>query len=281
MITSIIFSKDRALQLDLTIQSIQENFPICKDIKVIYKTSSHDHDMSYRKLRNTHSDVQFANQEDGELLPPIIDIIKKSCNNDICFFTDDNIFYRKSKSTEADISNLLNDNCCVSLRLGVNITHRDFGNGLEPDAKPQLFKDGSNHIVWNRMSVPAGGYWNYPLSVDGHIFKRSVISNILHTIAFWPEAAMIITPNKFEQILQRFFFEVTATMASEVYSCVVNSPNNRVQNEIQNKHGEKFFCDADTLNYLFAKGKRLDLDKIDFGQICSPHQELDIIKALT
>lgn len=279
MITSIIFSKDRALQLDLTLESIKQNFPICNKIKVIYKTSGHSHNISYRKLRNTHSDVYFDDQGDGELLLTIISAIKNE-NNDICFFTDDNIFYRKSKSTEADISNLLNDNCCVSLRLGVNITHRDFGNGLEPDAKPQLFKDGANHIVWNRMSVPAGGYWNYPLSVDGHIFKISAIKSILHTIAFWPEAAMIITPNKFEQILQRFFFEIPATMASEVYSCVINSPNNRVQDEILNKHGEKFFCDADTLNFLFSEGKRLNLDKIDFGQICSPHQELDIIKAL-
>lgn len=278
MITSIIFSKDRALQLDLTLKSVKQNFPLCGNIEVIYKCSSDDHNNSYEKLKIEHPDVGFRNQKHDSLIWIIVKTIDDHTGDYFCFLTDDDIFYRKSNTTKSDLINLLGGPACISLRMGVNITHRDFGNGLEPDTKPDIFKYGNNHIVWNRMTVPAGGYWNYPLSVDGHIFKQDLILKILYTMNKWPESSTIFTPNKFEQMLQRFFFDISSTMASEIYSCVVNSPNNRVQNEFDNKHGEKFFCDAESLNFVFNQGKRIDLNKLEFGQICCPHQEINLSK---
>ena len=69
-------------------------------------------------------------------------------------------------------------------------------------------------------------------------------------------------------------------MASLKTSCVVNSPNNRVQNTIKNRHGDEFSYDAQFLNEKFLGGYRINLDHIDFPEIVCPHQELDILKGL-
>ena len=81
--------------------------------------------------------------------------------------------------------------------------------------------------------------------------------------------------------MQRFHFEVPAFMAAPIYSCVVNSPNNRVQSShSDNLSGSVYPLVPYELNEQFQKGRRLNLDRINFGDIDCPHQEIDILKGL-
>lgn len=271
MLSTIVFSKDRPLQLDLTLNSIKKNIPLCNDIKVLY-CSSGEYEKSYENLVNEHNNVIFISEKNIGFDVHLGTMVSLINNPYLMFLTDDNIVYQPSKTTELDLGNLFaRDIACLSLRLGVNITHRD---GY-PTPQPRFERVAGHHLIWNRMSVLAQDYFNYPLSVDGHIFKTRDIDKIITNLH---ASNRIKNPNKLEQLLQRYFFEVPALMACELHSCVVNSPNNRVQEEVQNWHGQKFPYDPGHLLELYNKGIRLGLDYIDFKNINCPHKEIDILR---
>lgn len=291
MITSIIFSKDRPLQLDLTLKSICKNFLAQNNISVLYKETTGYAD-SYKTLQSEYPNVIFYKQ--GHSIFQDIDrIVSQSEDKYIVFFTDDNIFYRKASFDWDDINLLFDEEVsCLALRMGINTTQREISGVIGMDSMPEeaivVVKDegdGYQFIAWNRTTVTPGGYWSYALSVDGHIFKKETIAPICNELLYqkdyedtpkWRD-----TPNEFESRLQRFYFEILPFMASPTYSCVVNSPNNRVQNSHpENLSGSIYPLIPYELNRQFQQGKRLNLDKINFGDINCPHTEIDILKGL-
>lgn len=278
MISSIVFSKNRPLQLDLTIKSIKHNFKQCNNIVVLYNVDNAFKE-SYNILKNEYTDVRFIKQTSNFFINCLDALYFNNSNRYICLFTDDNIVFDTVQTTKDDLDTLFNNMkiCTLSLRLGVNINKRDFGLGkLEPDKQPTLSRVSSRHLIWNRTEMTVGGYWNYPLSVDGHIYHWDFISFMFHTINGWPESnSGIRNPNSLETYMQRFFFECSPLMACECTSKVVNSPNNRVQSLYENRFGDTYSFDADYLNSLFLEGKRLNM--FDVNKIECPHQELDIL----
>ena len=64
MITAILYSKDRPLQLDLCLQSISKNFDQASEIVVICKLSDLYAD-SYKVLEKEHSNVTFIEQSES------------------------------------------------------------------------------------------------------------------------------------------------------------------------------------------------------------------------
>ena len=286
MISAIVFSKDRALQLDLTLNSIQRNFKQVSEILVIFQAST-EHVQSYQILQKECLDTNFilqSEEDSGGLFGDIEKTISHACQEYICFLTDDDIVYSSVAFSASVLDGLFHNPCsCLSLRLGSNIRKRDYGDGVLRDDCIPLRERNDPFLTWNRTTIPVGGYWSYPLSVDGHIFRKQDARrfakelNILNNSgAFeWKQ-----TPNEFEAKLQRFWFDIPPLMASLKTSCVVNSPNNRVQNTIKNRHGDEFSYDAQFLNEKFLGGYRINLDHIDFPEIVCPHQELDILKGL-
>lgn len=271
MLTTIIFSKDRPLQLDLCLKSVNVNW-INNNIIVLYKASV-EYEDAYNKLKEENKFIIFVKQESN-----FADGLKQCllyCHNNlyIGFLTDDNIVYKKCLTTEKDLEGLFNyeNLCCLSMRMGVNITSRD-GYRVPLPQFTKLFK---NYIIWNRMSCLAQSYWNYPLSLDGHIFKKETIAWVIDQIIYDCSG-----PNKLEQLMQRFFFEVPAICACEMTSCVVNSPNNRVQDQFENWHGKNYSYHQKDLLDLYLSGKRISLNDICFSNISCPHQEIDILEGL-
>mgnify|MGYP003147066970 FL=1 len=296
MFTSIVFSKDRALQLDLTLKSINQNLEYCSSVTVLYSVSSKDHEDTYTQLAIEHPNIDFVKQG-YSIFEDIDRLVSASNSNYISFFTDDDIVYRRVEFTEEDIDALFSNESlysCISLRLGRNTVLRDYGDGvMRQDFTPSEVgsRAKGRFIVWNRTTIPVGGYWAYPLSVDGHIFERSTIQSFCKELLLldkhyayqgvprekfcWEQ-----TPNEFEAKLQRFFFDLPPLMAAPSESCVVNSPNNRVQETIQNRNGDTYSYSSGGLATHFKEGRRLALSEIPFSDIACPHQEIDILEGL-
>ena len=289
MFSAIVFSKDRALQLDLFLKSLKKHFKDMDHVRVIYLCSDKNHKESYSALRNEHRKVLFKEQCDN-LFQDIFESCCLSTNKYLSFFTDDDIVYKNISKEESRLIDStfvdINELFCFSLRLGLNTTKRDVGGVKYYDIMPERFgtkkpsDDTSEDVslIWNRTSIPFGGYWSYPLSVDGHVFKRTDMLNICEKLYLWSKLEKFKqTPNEFESKLQRFNYEYPCLMACFQHSKVVNSPNNRVQNDALNRNGDTFNYDSEYCNSLFMKGKRLDLCDIDFTSVDSPHTELKII----
>jgi len=281
---NIVFSKNRPLQLDLTLKSIEKNWG--GDIDIVYTTSKEYID-SYKILAKQYPDYEFVKQGKN-IFRDVYESIDSSPDDYICFFTDDDIVYRDAGrylSCEA-LDSALSDTACLSLRLGTNISKRDISGTLVDDSIPQLFPCSPSLIKWNRTSIPIGGYWSYPLSVDGHVFKSSVIKNIMSEMSSWVDHCRRDltfrydgTPNMLESMMQRFWFELPAIMAAPLFSCVVNSPNNRVQSSVKNRSGDLFPIDPKDALKLFEEGKRINLNSLISSEpnIKCPHQEIDLL----
>lgn len=278
LITSIIFSKNRPLQLDLCLNSIKKNFSQSTENIVIHNNDK-DFGLAQKTLESEHRDVAFWTQTDS-LFHDISKLVKQSKNSYVCFFVDDCICYRKIKIPKDLFS--LAEVCCFSLRLGINTVERHHENVAYPDPPTNYGVDSTGkYMYWNKTSHFYGSYWSYSHSVDGHIFKKEDMQNM--TSELWDISRFKSwkqTPNEFESAIQRFWPLSPPVMVCPVESQVVNSPNNKVQESHDNRSGDVFDYDEKTLLEKYKTGSRINLDSLDFSDIKCPHTEIDILKGL-
>ena len=308
-ITSIIFSKDRPLQLDLCLSSMEEHDVnnIFEEKIVIYKCSNEKYSEAYRNLRKDHPSVSFWEQ--GSSLFNDVDVaVSYSLSSYIAFFTDDNIFYNDVLLTQRWIDgafrSALGALSHISLRLGKNTQHRSLRGTEEMMWQPvgecammainseQVLPTEWEHLLCYDRSVHYyGGYWNYPISLDGHIFEQNVVQGwteelcYLDKIKKWKQ-----NPNELERALQRFCQECPTFVTMPPLGCVVNSPNNQVSDYFNNSEsdknvaGEYYPLQADRLLEDFNNGYRVchkTLRKAGhLDNVTCPHQEINILDAM-
>ena len=173
---------------------------------------------------------------------------------------------------------------CFSLRMGLNITKRFHGGVAYSDTPvPSMIQViDENNICWMKTLREYGSYWSYSMSVDGHIFRKKEAEAMFDEMWYLDQRyEWTQTPNSVESIMQRFWTHGRPLIASFTESVVVNSPNNRVQDShLSNRFGEAYSYDADTLLEKYLLGRRINIDKLDFGQIECPHTEINILKGL-
>ena len=59
---------------------------------------------------------------------------------------------------------------------------------------------------------------------------------------------------------------------------VVNSPNNRVQQDVDNMSGDSYDQSSIELLDAYILGSRVDLDLLNFRNIKCPHTEIDLLR---
>tara|TARA_R110000823_G_scaffold267745_1_gene387740 strand:+ start:353 stop:1195 length:843 start_codon:yes stop_codon:yes gene_type:complete len=279
VITSIIFSKDRPLQADLALKSIYKNFPQSKFNIVIYDCSPELED-AYATLRKEHPNTQWWKQQ-SSLFKDVWVAAAFAETNHICFFTDDDIVFEEVPEIKMEA---LQDDLvtCFSLRMGLNINRRDCEGESFSDLpnKPMLSDEG--YVFWNKTVHGYGSYWSYSLSVDGHIFRKTDVLDMLGELIYlegykkWKQ-----NPNELEAALQRFWTIRPPIILSFQTSKIVNSPNNKVSNSCtENISGHEHSYSKDELLKLFMDGKRIDLGLLEIQNISCPHTEIDILKGL-
>lgn len=284
-ISLIIFSKNRPLQLDLCLDSLH-NFNADISPTVIYDCDE-DYWHAYETLKLQHVDIAFWKQGNS-LFKDVLNRVSSLPCDHVCFLTDDCIVYRETPSLSGNVLNALFNFdllTCFSLRLGENINRRSVQGQFIKDPLRysdglSIFRNNVGMVCYDRTQHFFGGYWNYPLSVDGHIYRRKDVVEWMEELCFiekiknWKQ-----TPNELEQALQRFSNIAPPFVAFDQTSSVVNSPNNRVQNTIENHSGEYFDYSCEELLELYLSGKRIRLSRLEFDVNC-PHLEIDIMKGL-
>ena len=106
MINSIIFSKDRAAQLDLLLKSIGKNAKDIFQLKVIYASSEISFEKGYEKLIDKYPEVKWM-KESSNFKEDVLSAIDNTESEYTCFFTDDDIVYRKIN--EEDLTSKLKE----------------------------------------------------------------------------------------------------------------------------------------------------------------------------
>lgn len=219
MLNFLIFSKDRACQLDMLLKSLKRHVldfkcfhrPDYYTTTVLYKETE-EYKAAYDKLRAApeHNRVKFvkeSNFRDDSLA--LLDIHKYTC-----LLTDDSLFFK-----DAEHIILPNDDETFSFRLGYNTMIQDHTSNT---AQPVLKPDGMHEdfIFWNPAKYPNYCNFGYPYSFDGHIYTSARLLKNLKDVQYR-------STNDMEGILNNCRSDIKK-VTSFTHSRLVNIPCNNI-----------------------------------------------------
>jgi len=285
-ITVIIFSKDRALQLEAVIKSFLLH---CLDadlisLAVIYTSSSKPFSSQYEKLKREYPDVNFILQ--GDFRRNIFDAVgiptsiwnriglrrgkdADTANKFILFLVDDNIFIRDFYiSSAADALQKETNTVGFALQLGMNI---NYCYPLDLPLKFPVSEAVSDEIIKYRWTH-AGDGLDYPLEISSSLYRRREIASLFIDLKF-------SNPNTLEsQMAARAEMYRTTHPYLLCYKQSVTfcNPLNKVQNIYDNRSGNSQNYSINALAQLFDEGYRIDVSVYQGFIPNACHQEVKL-----
>jgi hypothetical protein len=262
----IIFSKNRACQLNLLLDSLKINSgDLFDNIAVLY-TFNEEYRSGYEKLKLIQPAINFKLERNfrNNLLSLINDNYEATT-----FMVDDAILFRPIIEKKIDIiKSVIEDSVIFSLRLGQNCVYSHPANLHYTLNDHEI---DNKYIIFDYTKQQIGDF-KYPLSTDGHIFNTQLIKNLLVEIDF-------INPNTLEHSLQKF---VNSNFIPKIIKCFIDSklvsvPVNLVNNVFKNRHGLEFGISENELNNKFLSNEIIDINLLDFSNINGPHKEIKYV----
>lgn len=268
----LIFSRDRAMQLDATLRSYMLH---CSDfdeydIRILYTTSSEHHQRQYDILASEFSknrDIKFIKEKSFKS-----DVLALAAPYEkLLFLVDDNIFVRDFRIV--DLVNLLDENqkaIGISLRLGKNT---DYCYSRRASQRfPKFTQIGYGYIIfdWTNEEYDFG----YPLELSSSIYRVADIFKLMVVIDFR-------NPNTLEEYLWQnvsYYKEPLPELICYEESLTFCIPVNKVQTtNPTNRASEQISYSADELADIFDKGKRIDIEKYNNFIPNACHQEVELV----
>jgi len=266
----VIFSKDRAMQLDACLNSLCLNTRTHNDIptQIIYKTTTSQHKEQYDSIRGCHKDyegVSFVREKDFKA-----DTLRAVGNSKyIIFVVDDVVFIRPfdldivTKRLDADPVAL-----GFSLRLSPSITY-SYTKRRNVSVPP--FTELTDDVLqWDWPC--ADGVWAYSLEISTSVYRTNDLMPILHNLK-------MTNPNIFEAEFCRYrnwFSTNKPRLLCFKESPSFGIPCNRVQSVFDNEAGTIYEYTAQELADKFDEGLRIDVDKLQGFTPTSCQQEVEL-----
>ncbi len=248
MLNILVFSKDRACQLDLTLTTYKKYFKEWKQQKlsIIYKYSSPFYQAGYDLVKKLHPEFTWVVESNFQR--DTINAFNMGGRPYTSLLVDDDVFVDNFSLADPEIQLFFNNKniLCVSPRLAPYVNYCYTQN--QPQPQPIFNADRT----WNWNGAIHD--WGYPMSIASfHIFRTEDISRQINTINY-------VSPSYLEGVclapnppLNR-----PLMICYEQAKCIC-STNNRVQNANNNRTENN--APLDVLNTLFISGKRLNPDK--------------------
>lgn len=256
MIDLLIFSRDRAAQLHLLLESIAKNSPNLFNIAVLYTSSNYDYNSGYELCKSRFKHI-FAKESDFK--QQTIDFVQSSPTKYICFAVDDLVVFKHLPS-----KNILpkGPGHVFSLRLGLNTTIQNQQTNLTQQPLNRYI-NRENILTWPVNEYGPDSYYGYPMSVDMHIFKKSVLLPILPRHEFR-------NPSNLEGVIF-YYRSLIRYISCFEHSVVVNIPcNNMSTVTLTNEHAYT----TEFLNQQYLDNKIIDLNVVSKQKIISCHQDI-------
>lgn len=260
-INIIVFSRDRACQLELFLRSMKFYFKEFDQhiINVLYTYSNDKFKDGYDKLFSIHNDKNINYiKETNNFKDHVLSLLDQEKPYSI-FFVDDIIF--KNPFTldckQFKMFTINNQILTLSLRLHPHLT---YCYAACRNMNPPKF---NSDLVFNWYG--SEGDYGYPMSLDGHFFRTNEIKTLTTMISF-------TGPNSYESILACYPLITKLKMICFEESVIINNPINKVQ-QFNNVHGN---ISAEYLNDMFLNDNIIDFEDFKGLKNISCHQELNI-----
>lgn len=264
-VVGLVFSKDRAMQLDATIRSLIIH---CRDMEkidlvIIYTTSNLENEQQYKTLINTYSQIQFIKEVD--FASQVLETI--TAYEYVLFLVDDTMFVRDFLIETIINSLLLYPNALgFSLRLGENTS---YCYPLGADQQLPIFSKTAHGFLsfdWTSSEYD----FAYPLEISSSVYRVKDIMAVL------PDS--FINPNTLEAYLDhhKMILSHKNLLLCNQYSYAFCNPINKVQNTFNNRAGESFYYSLDQLKEMFEEGYRIDVEEYNELMPKGCHQEVEL-----
>lgn len=184
MINTIIFSKDRASQLDLLLRSMDKYFKINdRRISILYTWSSDAYKKGYEILRDLYGNrVNFVIE--SHFKNDTVALLSDKFPFTLCL-TDDVWFKRITNDTDIEYKILLTNNKIVALTYGLGHNIK-FWFYDDPMLLPPFNADGT--YEWNRATHKV---WRYSMASTTHVWRTSEVMPYIQKLSF-------MNPNQME-----------------------------------------------------------------------------------
>lgn len=220
--TGIVFSRDRALQLDALLESWFAQVDGPAKLVVLW-TASPVHEVSYRELAGKWaSRVEWVRE--SNFREDLVSIVERDSSTHLFFMTDDALILRPFAMEQVLLPDPRHEifSLCHSRDLDWCFVHQKAQ--IAPPLEPR--SDGT--FSWQWKDGEAFSDWSFPLSVDGKFFLREEMEVLLSDLPFG-------SPNTLEQSLQIYqplFAGRRGVCFAE--AAMVNVPCNAVQTQFAN-----------------------------------------------
>lgn len=266
----IVFSKDRACQLDACLSSMKKyhkDLDSC-DVSILYTYSNDKFKKGYDLLIDKYPEFNFV--KETSFKDDLTKIYFGSTNEYVSFFVDDIIWKDTFSFSDKEFVKFKNDKSilALSLRLHSGITYCH-PQQQSFDVPPSVT---SEYYMWDWISKD--GDWGYPMSVDGNIFRKEDINDFITRLDYK-------NPNTFEAWMANDVHKTQHTMYNTKNhmicysnnSKLFNIPMNRVQETFNNPSGE---ISVHELNDKLLNGNIINIDMVDGFVNSACHQEFEI-----
>lgn len=260
----IIFSKNRACQLRLLLDSLRANSPTLFDrISILFKADDEFYSKGYEQLKQYYPALKYVQETNfrNNLIGLIDDEIEATT-----FMVDDAVVFRPIMARKIDIIRpVVKEYAIFSLRLGMNC---NYSHPADLHYTLGEHEVNGEYLKFDYTKQMPGDF-RYPLSTDGHIFNTTLIKDMLINTEF-------NNPNSLEANLQKFVVmnSIPKTVISFTESKLVSIPANLVNNSFKNRHGLLYFYSEKELNDKYLTGETIDLTAMSFEDINGPHKEI-------
>lgn len=265
MIDVIIFSRDRACQVDLLLRSIKDFDYKFNTITLLYNTSDDKQNEGFELLKQYHPEGIIYKKENSfhnDFLNTVND-----CKEDyILCMCDDDVFIRKN-NLETILSRYREDPLvhAASLKLGKNINYC-YTHDI-PDNFDDFITDIDQVIKWNWLRLNRRSEWGFAFCINGVIYNRNYFKELLYN-KFYK------APNSLESAVNHNNRFTKPYMLAFSQSTSLNIPINLVNTEYDNKAGSTFNLSAEYLNEQFLSGKIVSTKNIYGINNNAPHTEI-------
>jgi hypothetical protein len=285
MILTLVFSRDRALQLEATLASFMLQIPDAgsADVVVLYRATSTRHASQYRVLtEHFGSRVRFV--EEVGFRNQVIDILngfalggddasRPAASGDsgshCLFLVDDSIFVRPLRLHDAQSAlESTPDALGLSLRLGRNTTY--CYSLSRPQALPR-FSELENGLLKFRWRGSDGDF-GYPLEISSSLYGLHMLRDLISGLPFEGPSAL---ESQLALRARHFSGRQPALLCSE-HSVAFCTPVNRVQEVYDNRTGAASRFSVENLADLFDQGMRIDVHSLAGFMPRACHQEIEL-----
>ena len=257
----IITSKNRGPQLEAQLRTLHF-LKGSVSTKVVYTTTSEEHEAVYSYLKEQYPTVHFIREVDYKL---DLETLIEEFEGPYVFITpDDGCFIREVDLEKVDAL-VSGKKIMYSLRMGTHL-RMCHPAGNTPQPLPEFHDDRGEFKIW--LWKGSSMDWSYPMALDGSVFVRDSFLVMLKSLSY-------NKPTSLEIRLQQFVGGLQDLMgAASNASQFVSIPWNAITDQAANLNAgisEELFLEE------WCKGKRLCIDHIVGSMPVSCHYEYDLI----